>query len=208
MGLADRQYAHPWGCTCPKCEDERRRYQEIEERERDRDEALRMAAADLKKSKGKKDVYEEHEDLEGRIWCSNCEKYVRSIDIRDKLNHSIRYVCIPCGKTLREIKVTGEQDQKRDKIDTDKSNPPKRAQEEHKLVEERKHRQQEEEEKRRWQSMDWAKQQEARTNRRRKGLCEICGTPLGLLDKKFAGQTKCKKCRQSDVPPKNSYTLR
>jgi hypothetical protein len=31
--------------------------------------------------------------------------------------------------------------------------------------------------------------------RRQKGLCEICGTPLGFLDKKFAGQTKCKKCR-------------
>ena len=56
---------------------------------------------------------------------------------------------------------------------------------------------QKEEEKRRRQSMDWAKQQEARTNRRRKGLCEICGTHLGLLDKEFTGQTKCKKCQSS-----------
>jgi ribosomal protein L37AE/L43A len=41
-----------------------------------------------------------------------------------------------------------------------------------------------------------AKQKGIRIARRYKGLCEICGTPLSLLDKKITGQTKCKKCRQ------------
>lgn len=47
------------------------------------------------------------------------------------------------------------------------------------------------------QQTEQRKQRVLRAARRKKGLCETCGIPLGFLDKKLVGQTKCKKCRES-----------
>jgi DNA-directed RNA polymerase subunit RPC12/RpoP len=181
-GMSAAEQEALWDDINKKLEAERKRSQKLDEERKRKEEQRRKQQVEEERSREEQKQRQNKEDQRRR----EEDKIHRQEEEEEKRKQRAVHECIQEEERKRgqqtEVELRRAQEEHT------------RATVEHKQSEEE--RIQSEQEKCRQQT-EQRKQRILSAARRKKGLCETCGSPLSFLDKKLVGQTKCKKCRES-----------